>query len=243
MVEINNKSSLIQFHKINAKYYQSVWDFQTILHNRIKADKQDISEKHLISSGLKQPLGHLIFCEHAPVYTLGKSADKENLLVGEKELTEKGFEVLPINRGGDITYHGPGQITAYLIMDLETIGRDVHAYVRNLEQTVIDLLHEYGIVGERVKGLTGVWIRTPHGWVKICAIGVHLSRWVSMHGLAFNVSSQLKHFNNIIPCGINDDDKSVTSLVNELGQDIKMIDVETKFKDHFGKVFGFQYVN
>ena len=243
MIDINNKPVLIQFHEFNAKNYQSVWDFQTILHERIKADKLDPSKRRLLMAEIKRPINHLIFCIHQPVYTLGKRADIENLLVSPKEIETKGFELFPINRGGDITYHGPGQITAYFIADLELLKRDVHLFVRNLEQTVINVLKEYGLNGERQTDLTGVWLKDKNKMSKICAIGVHLSRWVSMHGLAFNVTTELSHFDNIIPCGIADPGKDVTSLSKEIERPINVVEVKEKLKQQFQNVFGFQIIN
>lgn len=239
----SHNTNLVQFHKINAKNYQNVWDFQSLLHEKIKADKFDRKEQLLIRQGKKKSISHLIFCEHAPVFTLGKSADEAHLLFSEDELHNKGFEVYSINRGGDVTYHGPGQLTAYFIMDVELLKRDVHLFVRNLEEVVISVLKLYKIEGERVEGLTGVWVKNDSGFEKICAIGVHLSRWVSMHGLAFNIDTQLNHFDNIIPCGIRDDDKSVTSLGKLLGREIGVDEVIADMKTAFQEVFNFQFIN
>ncbi len=238
----SHKTIPVQFHKINANNYQSVWDFQSILHERIKADKFNISKQFLISKGLSSSIGHLIFCEHTPVFTLGKSADDSNLLSPKVDLNENGFEVFDINRGGDVTYHGPGQITAYFIVDVEKIKRDVHLFVRNLEQVVINVLEDYQVKGERIDDLTGVWVRADQGMHKVCAIGVHLSRWVSMHGLAFNINTDLEHFDNIIPCGISDKDKSVTSLARILGKVVDMQEVMEKMQTSFREVFCLEYI-
>lgn len=238
----SHKTITVQLHKINANNYQSVWDFQSLLHERIKADKFNKSKLSLMTKGLRSNVGHLIFCEHAPVFTLGKSADDRNLLFPRIELNDNGFEVFDINRGGDVTYHGPGQITAYFIVDVEMIKRDVHLFVRNLEQVVINVLEQYQIKGERIDDLTGVWVRAERGMHKVCAIGVHLSRWVSMHGLAFNINTDLEHFNNIIPCGISDDDKSVTSLARILGREVDMEEVMEKMRTSFQEVFCLEYI-
>ncbi|MCB0569436.1 MAG: lipoyl(octanoyl) transferase LipB [Phaeodactylibacter sp.] len=187
---------------------------------------------------------YLLFCEHPPVYTLGKSGSMSNLLLDEQGLRREGFEFFKINRGGDITYHGPGQIVGYPIFDLDGFFTDVHRYVRYLEEAVILTIAEYGLHGIRIKGYTGVWLEAKGEAPlrKICAIGVHLSRWVTMHGFAFNVNTNLEHFNHIIPCGIDDEDKSVTSLEKELGRRLPIDEVKEKLKGQFAGLFGFEYV-
>lgn len=186
---------------------------------------------------------YLLFCEHPPVYTLGKSGSMDNLLLDEQGLEREGFEFFKINRGGDITYHGPGQIVGYPIFDLDCFFTDVHRYVRYLEEAVVRTIAEYGLEGTRVKGYTGVWLEAGGGLPqrKICAIGVHLSRWVTMHGFAFNVNTQLSHFKNIIPCGIDDKDKDVTSLSRELGREADIDEVKEKLRWHFADLFGFEF--
>ncbi|MCO6488415.1 MAG: lipoyl(octanoyl) transferase LipB [Phaeodactylibacter sp.] len=186
---------------------------------------------------------YLLFCEHPPVYTLGKSGSMDNLLLDEQGLEQEGFEFFKINRGGDITYHGPGQIVGYPIFDLDCFFTDVHRYVRYLEEAVVLTIAEYGLEGIRVKGYTGVWLEAGGGLPKrkICAIGVHLSRWVTMHGFAFNVNTQLSHFKNIIPCGIDDKDKDVTSLSRELGREADIGEVKEKLRWHFADLFGFEF--
>lgn len=190
------------------------------------------------------PYHYLLFCEHAPVYTLGKSGSMEHLLLSEAALEEKGFEFFKINRGGDITYHGPGQIVGYPIFDLDCFFTDIHRYVRYLEEAVIRTLIEYGIEGVREPGYTGVWLEAKDDLPKrkICAIGVHLSRWVTMHGFAFNINTDLSHFKNIIPCGIAEDDKDVTSLAKELGYSIDIAIVKEKLKQRFAELFEFEFV-
>lgn len=233
----------VQFIDLGRIKYQEAWDFQTVKHkalvdlkmkNRSLA-KQDLPTEH--------PTHYLIFCEHPPVYTLGKSGSFEHLLLNEQELEEQGFEFFKINRGGDITYHGPGQIVGYPIFDLEYFFTDVHKYVRYLEEAVILTLNDYGLEGIRVKGYTGVWLDQTDVLPqrKICAIGVHLSRWVSMHGFAFNINSNLQHFRNIVPCGINDENKAVTSLEVELGHKVSMEEVKKKLKKYYAALFEFQF--
>lgn len=234
------KTLKVQLHKIKNATYKDVWDFQMLLHNRIKKAK---SAYNLNNKNKAYNLNHVVLTEHLPVYTLGKSADRDNLLQSRNSLEAAGFEIFDINRGGDITYHGPGQITAYLILDLEQLFRDVHLYVRNLELIVILLLADYGLKGLRVEGHTGVWLKEGEVYSKICAIGVHLSRWVSMHGLALNVNTDLNHFHNIIPCGIDDTNKEVTSLAQALGKAIDIAEVESRLCHHMSQVFGLHIVN
>lgn len=221
------KTNILQIHTIKQVNYQQVWDFQEILLQKlIQSKRKEVDLHNQIATH------HLIFCEHRPVYTLGKSGSMDHLLLDSDQLTNNQFEFHKINRGGDITYHGPGQWTIYPIIDLESYARDVHLYVRNLELIVIDLLKQYGIIATPVEDFTGVWTGTESNR-KLCAIGVHLSRWVSMHGLALNVNANLGHFENIIPCGIPTDSRSVTSISKEIG---KEIDMEV-IKDQFAKLF------
>ena len=186
-----------------------------------------------------RPPHHLIICDHPHVYTLGKSGSVENLLLTEEERINNDIQFFKINRGGDITYHGPGQLIAYPILDLERIFTDVHKYISTLEEIVIQTLAYYHVEGTRLEGYTGVWLRPndQKPWRKICAIGVHLSRWVTMHGLAFNVNSDLKYFEYIIPCGIADDDKGVTSLQIELNRQIDVSECKKVFIEAFEKCF------
>jgi len=211
--------------------YQQAWDYQTELQQGIIKDKR---------AGNSNPENYLLFCEHNPVYTLGKSGSADHLLIDIEEQTE--FEYFKINRGGDITYHGPGQLTVYPIFDLEQFFTDVHRYVRSLEEVVIKTLFEFGISAKRIEGFTGVWIDENGNSVerKVCAIGVHLSRWVSLHGLALNVSTDLSHFKNIIPCGIQEDTKVVTSMVSELQKPVVMDEVKGKMQHNFSTVFDYR---
>ncbi len=223
----------VQFMDLGLIDYKKAWDYQTLIHNKIKEHK-----KNLPNTTTSQ--NSLIFCEHPPVYTLGKSGHINNLQYSTQELDEAGISFYKINRGGDITYHGPGQLVVYPIFDLELFRRDVHWYVRQLEEVIIRVLQSYDIQAERIPEYTGVWVRgNPDR--KICAIGVHISRWVTLHGLAFNVSPNLKHFQGIIPCGISDASKTVTSIDKELKQSINMTVLKNKLKAVFREVFQFEY--
>lgn len=228
---------IVQFQDLGQMRYRDAWDYQTGLHRSLVAQK--LANKHLETGQYPQDQ-HLLFVEHPPVYTLGKSGSMDNLLLSEAELLEKGIDFFPINRGGDITFHGPGQIVGYPILDLDWFFNDVHRYVRNIEAVVIRTVGEYGIESFRIPDYTGVWVnkKSPEkGLGKLCAIGVHMSRWVTLHGWAFNVNTPLEYFRHIVPCGIVDEDKSVTSLAVELGKTLDMEDVKEKLKRHFADVF------
>ena len=233
----------VVFQDLGRIPYQEAWDLQEErlqevvsrkLHNRSlqKEGKPLIAQSH-----------YQLFCEHPPVYTLGKSGSLDHLLLSEPELETQGFEFFKINRGGDITYHGPGQIVGYPIFDLDEFFTDIHKYVRYLEEAVTLTLANYGIKGTREEGFTGVWLEATSTQPKrkICAIGVHLKRWVTMHGFAFNVNTDLGHFANIVPCGISDDDKAVTSMEKELGQKLDIERVKTQLKDAFASLFEYEY--
>ena len=217
--------------------YKKCWDYQEELFAEILAVKS-ANRKENKTEATKN---HLILCEHPHVYTLGKSGDKKNLLVNENYLKSRGATFYKINRGGDITYHGPGQIVGYPILDLDNFFTDIHKYLRFLEEAVILTIKEYGLVSERSPGETGVWfdVGTPKAR-KICALGVKSSRWVTMHGFAFNVNSDLSYFGNIIPCGITD--KSVTSLQQELGEKMNMEEVKNKVKLHLVDLFEMEII-
>lgn len=223
--------------------YQKAWDYQSELLKEVIEIKRTNRKLVAENQSLKPQKNYLLFCEHPPVYTLGKSGSLEHLLLSEQELEEQGFTFYKINRGGDITYHGPGQVVAYPIFDLECFFTDVHKYVRYLEEVVIRCLAEYGLNGIRLDGYTGVWFEPANGKPlrKICAIGVHLSRWVTMHGFAFNINTALNHFDHIIPCGISEDDKAVTSLEEELEHTVSIDDIKVKLKKHFSALFEFEY--
>lgn len=232
----------VVFQDLGLISYKDAWDYQS---KKLKelVDRK-LSNRKLEPENREAPIHYLLFCEHPPVYTLGKSGSMGHLLLDEEGLKREGFEFFKINRGGDITYHGPGQIVGYPIFDLDCFFTDVHKYVRFLEEAVILTIAEYGLDGKREKGYTGVWLEGDGQQPKrkICAIGVHLSRWVTMHGFAFNINTQLSHFDNIIPCGIDDKDKDVTSLARELGREVSMNEVKGKLRQHFARLFGFEFI-
>lgn len=229
------------FKDLGSIDYQQAWDYQTGLHQELVSRKRQSKED---SIQVEERKHYLLFCEHPHVYTLGKSGSLDHLLLDEHGLNEKEATFYKINRGGDITYHGPGQIVGYPIFDLDGFFTDVHKYVRFLEEAVIQVLADYGIEGIRESGYTGVWLPEDEkgGLRKICAIGVHLSRWVSMHGFAFNVNTNLDYFGNIVPCGIAEQNRSVTSLQNELGRTLDIEVVKTQLRDKFKSLFGFEWI-
>jgi lipoyl(octanoyl) transferase len=234
----------VYFEEVKNKNYQEIWDYQTEYQQVLAKSKREW--QHQKPDLRPRQLHKLIFCEHNHVYTLGKSGSTDHLIIDQNKLDSEHIEFFKINRGGDITYHGPGQITGYPIFDLDEFTTDVHLYVRNLEEAVIRTLSEYGITGTRIKEFTGVWIieeDVTKPKRKICAIGVHLSRWITMHGFAFNVNTDLKYFDYIIPCGIADNDKTVTSLALELGKYIEINEVKAKLKSHLKDIFAFDYEN
>ena len=233
----NNKTKFIDLGLID---YQEAWDYQEEIFKKTVDLK--IENRGLPSDDQKLTPNHLIFCQHPHVYTLGKSGDQNNLLLDEQGLSEKAAKFYKINRGGDITYHGPGQIVGYPILDLDNFFTDIHKYLRYLEEAVILTMAEYGVLAGRIEGLTGVWVEfdNPIKARKICALGVKSSRWVTMHGFALNVHTDLGYFNNIVPCGI--DDKAVTSLEFELGQKPDMEEVKHKLKSHLVDLFGLELI-
>ena len=216
--------------------YQDAWDYQTSLFQKVLDVK---SENRSRPEGQQHPTENfLLFCQHPHVYTLGKSGKENNLLVKADELKSIGATYYHINRGGDITYHGPGQIVGYPIIDLENFFTDIHKYMRLLEEAVIQTIDEFGVNGARIPGLTGVWVGhdNKESARKICALGVKTSRWVTMHGFALNVNTDLNYFSHIIPCGIND--KAVTSLQKELGREVDINEVEEILKNKIAGLFG-----
>ncbi|MGI9553043.1 MAG: lipoyl(octanoyl) transferase LipB [Aurantibacter sp.] len=223
----------VQIQDLGLKDYKETWDFQELLFQKTV----DLKIKNRREGTQFETPNHFLFVEHPHVYTLGKSGDINNLLLNEAQLKEKEASFYKINRGGDITYHGPGQIVGYPILDLDNFFTDIHKYLRLLEEMVILTLAEYGLKGERSTGETGVWldIGTPFAR-KICAMGVRASRWVTMHGFALNVNSDLGYFDLMIPCGIKG--KSVTSLNVELGmKEVSMEEVKEKLLKHFESLF------
>lgn len=211
--------------------YKAAWDLQEkLLH-------ENVAVKSAGNSNSADTTHYLLFTEHPPVYTLGKSGNKSNVLMSDEELAANNISFFHINRGGDITFHGPGQIVGYPILDLEKFYTDIGRYLRNIEEVIILTLAEYGLKADRSKGETGVWLDpdVPGKERKICAIGVRCSRWVTMHGFAFNVNTDLSYFNNIIPCGIAN--KQVTSLSKELGKEMDINEVKEKVKRNFERIF------
>ncbi|MBW1297095.1 lipoyl(octanoyl) transferase LipB [Aquimarina litoralis] len=228
----------IEIQELGLKDFKETWDYQEKLFKGIL----DTKIKNRREEANLETNNYFLFVEHPHVYTLGKSGDISNLLLNEEQLQQKGATFYKINRGGDITYHGPGQIVGYPILDLDNFFTDIHKYLRFLEEMVILTLDEYGIKGVRSDGETGVWldVGTPFAR-KICAMGVRASRWVTMHGFALNVNSDLGYFDNIIPCGIND--KAVTSLHVELGvEKVDVLEVKEKLLKHFKALFEADYL-
>jgi lipoyl(octanoyl) transferase len=229
----------IQLQDLGSKDYKLTWDYQEELFKKI-VDIKILNRRE--GSAIETP-NYFLFVEHPHVYTLGKSGDISNLLLSEKQLEAKKATFYKINRGGDITYHGPGQIVGYPIIDLENYFTDIHKYLRFLEEVIILTLAEYNLIGTRSEGETGVWldVGTPFAR-KICAMGVRASRWVTMHGFALNVNADLGYFDNIIPCGIRG--KAVTSLQVELGvEKVEEEKVKEKIVKHFSNLFEAEFIN
>jgi len=229
----------VRFEDLGKMDYKACWDYQERLFDGIASRKLE----HRLQPNQVTPNdnNYLLFVEHPHVYTLGKSGDQAHLLLSEEQLKAVDATYYPINRGGDITYHGPGQIVGYPIFDLELYFTDIHKYLRYLEEAIILTLAEYDIKAGRISGLTGVWIDEEQHLKarKIAALGVKCSRWVTMHGFAFNVQPNLQYFNNIIPCGISD--KPVTSMEKELGYAPDFEKVKEKLKGHIQNLFGFEW--
>ncbi|MBS1668867.1 MAG: lipoyl(octanoyl) transferase LipB [Bacteroidetes bacterium] len=225
------------FRDLGNMGYKEAWDLQeNLLQENLKI-KSHTSNKENLADTTSSTSNHLLFVEHPPVYTLGKSGHPENILISEEAMLEKKIAFFNTNRGGDITFHGPGQIVGYPIIDLEKFYTDIGRYMRELEEVVILTLLEYGIISGRSSGETGVWLDAGVLGMerKICAMGVRCSRWVTMHGFALNVNTDLSYFDFIIPCGIQN--KKVTSIEKELGKKIDMEEVKEKLKNNFEKVF------
>lgn len=229
---VNRNTEFIDLGLID---YKEAWDRQTDLFNKILAVKSE--NRNPPNNEQRATNNYLLFCEHPHVYTLGKSGDENNLLIKKEELSSIGATYYHINRGGDITYHGPGQLVVYPIVDLENFFTDIHQYMRLLEESVIQTLKDFHIESGRIAGLTGVWLDADHkvNARKICAMGVKTSRWVTLHGLALNVNVDLSYFNHMIPCGIND--KTVTSLDKELRSHVEMAEVKSILKTKIAHLF------
>lgn len=233
---MKTKKNKVKIIDLGLKSYSSSWEYQDELFNSIiSVKKSNRNNKKKSSTN-----NYMVFVEHPPVYTLGNSGKIENLLVNKKVLNENNIEFFKTNRGGDITFHGPGQIVCYPILDLENFFTDIHKYLRFLEEIVIETLNDFGIISQSRNGETGVWVRDKKSnFSKICAMGVRASRWVTMHGFALNVNTDLRYFNNIIPCGIKD--KGVTSMKNELGKVLIKDSIKEKLQYYFSKKFQVEY--
>ncbi|MBK9275106.1 MAG: lipoyl(octanoyl) transferase LipB [Flavobacteriales bacterium] len=230
----------VHFHDFGVIDYATAWDLQ----KRLFQETIDIklANRALPADEQRPTEDHLLFCEHNHVYTLGKSGKQSHLLLNEQGLRDKGVQFFPIDRGGDITYHGPGQLVGYPLFDLDHHFTDIHRFLRTLEEAVIGTLEAYGIKAGRLEGLTGVWLdaQDPFKARKICAFGIRASRWVTMHGFAFNVNTDLSYFQNIVPCGIAD--KGVTSLAQELGGPVDMDQVKQRMKLELADLFDVELV-
>ncbi|HCD9236388.1 lipoyl(octanoyl) transferase LipB [Elizabethkingia anophelis] len=227
------------FQELGVLDYQSAWDYQEkLLKSNIDIK---INNRQLQPEDTTKTENHLLFVEHPHVYTLGKSGHEENMLANNDMLKEIDATYVKTNRGGDITYHGYGQIVGYPVLDLENFYTDIHRYMRELEEIIIRTIAEYGLKGERSPGETGVWLDVGKPYArKICAMGVKASRWVTIHGFALNVNTDLRYFEYIIPCGIKD--KQVTSLKRELEREVDMEEVKLKIKKHFQDVFQTEWI-
>ena len=228
----------VLFEDLGMMRYQKAWDYQELLLAEMVGIKSNQASRDLQDA----PRHRLLFVEHPSVYTLGKSGKMENVLISEDELASKGIGFFKINRGGDITFHGVGQLVGYPILDLEQFYTDIGRYLRNIEEVVIRTMANYGLDGKRSPGETGVWLdpSIPGKERKICAIGVRCSRWITMHGFAFNVNTDLGYFEHIIPCGIRQ--KKVTSLQQELGTPLELEEVKAVVKQKFEEVFEVELV-
>lgn len=228
----------VQLYDLDVIRYKTAWEEQDKFFQRIV--EQKIANRNLAPEEQQPTDNFMLFCEHPHVYTLGKSGSIDNVLLTEEQLAAQGIDYFHINRGGDITYHGYGQVVGYPILDLENFFTDIHRYLRYLEEAVILTLAEYDLKAGRIDKFTGVWLdhEKQENPRKICAIGVRTSRWVSMHGFALNVNVDLNYFNNIVPCGISD--KAVTSLAKELGHEVDMNEVKQYLVKHLTTLFGFE---
>ncbi len=235
-----NQNKEVQFVDLNLVEYKQAWDLQETLLNRIATVK--LANRGLSDDSKEATDNFLLFCQHPHVYTLGKSGNESHLLLQESFLSTIGATYFKTNRGGDITYHGPGQLVGYPILDLENFYTDIHLYLRMLEEAIIKTCEGYGLVAGRIEGLTGVWINPiQEDARKICAMGVKASRWISMHGFALNVNTDLSYFSHIVPCGIAT--RGVTSLQQELGQEMDFQSVSDVVKGHLVDLFKMELVN
>ncbi|MCK4288446.1 MAG: lipoyl(octanoyl) transferase LipB [Bacteroidales bacterium] len=226
---------MITFKYLGLIDYKKAWDYQQKLFNELINIKK--TNRDLPLHKQEELKNYLLFCEHPPVFTLGKSGSENNLLINKKTLEKEKISYYKINRGGDITFHGPGQIVGYPILDLENFSLNIREYIYKLEEVIILTLNEYNIKAERLKGATGVWLDSDDNneTRKICSIGVRISRWITMHGFAFNVNTNLKYYDLINPCGFTD--KAVTSMEKELGEKQNIQEVKNKLRKYFEKLF------
>ncbi len=240
----------VYYQNLGTMAYQEAWAYQEALlktnleiKSKLRSLEQEKSTDDKPQTEILHTKNYLLFVEHPPVYTLGKSGDVKNVLINEMEREQKGIAFFPTNRGGDITFHGPQQLVGYPILDLEHFETDIGKYLRNLEEVIIRTMAFYGLKGERSSGETGVWLDTEVKGKerKICAMGVRCSRWITMHGFALNVNTDLDYFNYIIPCGIQN--KQVTSLEKELGFKVDFTEVQEKVLEHFADVFNVDFVS
>ncbi len=233
----------VYFRDLGTRGYQETWDYQERLFGENVSMKLEARKKELAGQDFEPAAtrDYLLFVEHPHVYTLGKSGKPEHLLVDEPGLKAIGAQYLPINRGGDITYHGYGQLVAYPIFDLEYYFTDIHKFLRYLEEAIILTLADFGILAGRIDGLTGVWVdwEDQEKARKVCAIGIRCSRWVTMHGLALNINTDLSYFGHIVPCGI--EDKAVTSMQAELGREVSIKEVKERVKSHLSSLFRIEF--
>ena len=234
-----HQNKKVQVVDLNLVPYQEAWDMQESLMSEISGIK--LANRDCTQTETSITPNYLLFCQHPHVYTLGKSGDASHLLMREEFLHTINATFFKTNRGGDITYHGPGQLVGYPIFDLENFYTDIHLYLRMLEEAIILTCQDYGLIAGRINGLTGVWINHESDQArKICAFGVKASRWISMHGFAFNVNSDLSYFAHIVPCGISE--KGVTSLSHELGIDVNEFEVKEAVLEHLSNLFGFEII-
>jgi lipoyl(octanoyl) transferase len=244
----------VLFEDLGQMRYKPAWDYQEHLLQQNLAIKSEarklqmagaavFSEDSQASGPKQETTNYLLFVEHPPVYTLGKSGDVKHILITEAEMKERGIEYYPTNRGGDITFHGPQQVVGYPVLDLEKFETDIGKYLRRLEEVIICTMAEYGLQGKRSHGETGVWLEPDKVGKerKICAMGVRCSRWITMHGFAFNANTDLAYFDSIVPCGI--ENKQVTSLEKELGYQVDFEEVKEKLKVNFEKVFDVEFID
>ncbi|GIV37165.1 MAG: octanoyltransferase [Cyclobacteriaceae bacterium] len=239
-MSISAANRKVKFIDLGVIEYRQAWHYQDRLMQEILAQK--VASRNSTAHTRPQTSNYLIFCQHPHVYTLGRNGHPAHLLADAAQLERLGATYVHTNRGGDITYHGPGQLVGYPVLDLENFFTDIHRYMRSLEEAIILTLQHFGLPAGRIEGLTGVWVdpQEPHRARKICAMGVKTSRWVTLHGFALNVNTNLSYFNYIVPCGIRD--KAVTSMEKELGRSVALTDVALVLKAKLAEVFEMEWI-